>query len=144
MQARPANAGSKPPLSRRAFVRSAGVLVVGLVAINSVVRHALAAAGDWYRRVMRLRNFSGPAVTVYKMAPLPGCRYSKADLAHMTNKIFPSPEAALARRQHAMFFYGLKAVSLPRSATNGFDGRVLFLSRKEGTGVTSLQSTIER
>jgi hypothetical protein len=30
-----------------------------------------------------------------------------------------------------MFFYGLKAVSLPRSATNGFDNRVLFLSRKD-------------
>lgn len=131
MQAHPANTGSKPRISRRTFVRCLGVLTVGTLATHSLVRQAFAVAGDWYRRALLTRNFNAARITVYKMVPLPGYRYSKADLAHMANKIFPTPEAALARRQHATFFYGLKAVSLPRSAVNGLNRQILFLTRKD-------------
>jgi hypothetical protein len=128
---KPHRAIQRRELTRRTFLRSLGVLAVGAVAVNAWVRRALATAGDWYQRVMMLRDFSGPAVTVYKMVPLAGRRYSRADLGHMANKIFPTAEAALARRQHALFFYGLKAVELPRSAVNGFDKWILFLKRKD-------------
>jgi hypothetical protein len=118
-------------VTRRAFVRTLGVLSSGALLTNWMIRRALAAAGDWYRRALLTRNFSGSAVVVYKMVPLSGCRYSKADLAHMENKIFPTPEAALARRTHAMQFFGLKPVSIPRAMTNGLGQQVLFLKRKD-------------
>jgi hypothetical protein len=123
-------ATSKPSVSRRAFIRALGFVGTGIVLTHWLVRRALAAAGDWYRRALLQRDFNGPAVTVYKMVPLSGVRYSKADLAHMEHKIFPSIEAARRCRTHQAFFYGLKAVQLPRSATNGLAKQPLFLTRK--------------
>jgi hypothetical protein len=86
---------------------------------------------NFYQKAWQRRDFSAAPVTVFKMVALPGQTYSKADAPHMANKIFPSLEAARARRQHKAFFYGLKRVELPRSLVNGMDGDTLFCRRKD-------------
>jgi hypothetical protein len=65
------------------------------------------------------------------MVPLPGRKYGKAETSHMANKIFPSMEAARARRPHAGFVYGLKTVPLPPSLVKGLDAYSLFCNRKD-------------
>jgi hypothetical protein len=86
---------------------------------------------DFYEKALQRRDFSGPSATVYKMVPLPGRKYDKAETHHMANKIFPSIEAARARRPHRGFLYALKAVPLPRLLVNGMDQYTLFCNRKD-------------
>jgi hypothetical protein len=86
---------------------------------------------NFYQRAWRRRDFSAAPVTVFKMVALPGQTYSKADAPHMANKVFPSIEAARARRQHKAFLYGLKRIELPRSLVNGMDGDTLFCRRND-------------
>lgn len=65
------------------------------------------------------------------MVQLPGLKYGKAELRHMANKIFPSIEAARARRPHKGFLYGLKIVTLPSALVGGVDRGTLFCDRKD-------------
>lgn len=117
---------------RRKFLR--GGLFLGFSLMSGLLGRALVATGqplNFYERAMLRRNLGGPPIKVYKMVPLSGRHYSPTDLRHMTNKIFPSIDAARARRQHKAFFYGLREIHLPRPLVNGMDHYTLFCGRKD-------------
>lgn len=119
------------PLSRREFVASA-VGLPGSFSVFALLKRSLfRPEPGFYEKALQHRDFSGPFATVYKMVPLPGRKYDKAETNHMANKIFPSIDAARARRPHRGFVYGLKAVPLPRSLVNGMDQYTLFCHRKD-------------
>ena len=65
------------------------------------------------------------------MVPLPGIKYNTAERRHMSNKIFPSIDAARAHRPHRGFVYGLKAVPLSNLSVHGMDTYTLFCNRKD-------------
>jgi hypothetical protein len=105
---------------------------LGSLSIVGLLRRSLfKLQPDFYVKALQRRDFSGISATVYKMVPLPGRKYDKAETNHMANKIFPSIEAARARRPHRGFLYGLKAVPLPRPLVNGMDQYTLFCHRKD-------------
>ena len=118
-------------VTRRKFLAT-GVGLFGSLSIFGLLRRSfLKPQAGFYTKALQNRNFSGPSTTVYKMVPLPGHKYDKAETSHMANKVFPSIEAARARRPHRGFVYGLKAVPLPRSMVNGMDQYTLFCHRKD-------------
>jgi hypothetical protein len=118
-------------VTRRKFLAT-GVSLLGSLSIFGLLRLPfLKPQAGFYTKALQNRNFSGASTTVYKMVPLPGHKYDKAETNHMANKVFPSIEAARARRPHRGFVYGLKAVPLPRSMVNGMDQYTLFCHRKD-------------
>lgn len=118
-------------INRRQFLY-AGFGLFGVGSLLAFLRvPQLSPRSNFYQKALARRDLSGGPITVYKMVPLPGREYAKADAPHMANKLFPSIEAARARRQHKAFFYGLKRLDLPRSLVNGMDGDTLFCSRKD-------------
>jgi hypothetical protein len=120
-------------ITRRRFLYT-GASLFGLTILGGFIGRSLLAVpaiSNFYTRALSDRNLAGPAITVYKMVPLAGCRYAKADVTHMASKIFPNIEAARARRQHARFFYGLKSVTLTAAQVNGMDAWKLFCGRKD-------------
>jgi hypothetical protein len=121
------------PVTRREFVATS-IGFLGSLSIFGLLSRSflkLKLKPDFYDKALQRRDFSGPSATVYKMVPLPGHKYDKAELRHMANKIFPSIEAARARRPHRGFLYGLRAVPLPCSLVNGMDQHKLFCHRKD-------------
>jgi hypothetical protein len=121
----------KSEITRREFVAT-GVGFLGSLSIFGLLRQSyLKSQPNFYEKALQGRDFFGAPATVYKMVPLPGHKYDKAEMNHMANKIFPSIEAARARRPHRGFVYGLKAVPLPRSLINGMDQYTLFCHRKD-------------
>jgi hypothetical protein len=121
----------KSEVTRREFVATGIGFLGSLSIVGLLSRSFLKPKSDFYEKALRGRDFSGISATVYKMVPLPGRKYDKAETNHMANKIFPSIEAARARRPHRGFLYGLKAVPLPRSLVNGMDQYTLFCHRKD-------------
>ncbi len=118
-------------INRRQFLY-AGFGLIGVGSLLAFFRlPQLSLQSNFYRRALARRDLSGGPIPVYKMVPLPGCKYSKADAPHMANKIFPSLEAARGRRQHKAFFYGLKRIDLARSLVNGMGSDTLFCSRRD-------------
>ncbi len=118
-------------INRRQFLYTG----LGLFGVGSLLAFfrlpQLSLQSNFYQRALARRDLSGGPITVYKMVPLPRCEYSKADAPHMANKIFPSIEAARARRQHTAFLYGLKCIDLPRTLVNGMGSYTLFCTRKD-------------
>ncbi len=121
----------RSPITRREFVATSVSFLGSLSLLGFLGRSFLKPQSDFYEKALQNRDFSGASATVYKMVPLPGHRYDRADISHMANKIFPSIEAARARRPHRGFLYGLKAVPLPRPLVNGMDEYTLFCHRKD-------------
>ena len=119
------------PVTRREFVATAAQFLAAIPFFGFFSRSAFGFQADFYEDAWQRRDCAADPVTVYKMVPLPGCKYDKAETRHMANKIFPSIEAARARRPHRGFLYGLKPVPLPRSLVNGMDRDALFCSRKD-------------
>jgi hypothetical protein len=118
-------------VTRRGFLVT-GVSFLGSLSMFGLLnRSFLKSQPSFYKKALQNRDFSGSPATVYKMVPLPNHKYDKADINHMANKIFPSIEAARARRPHHGFVYGLKTVPLPRSLVNGMDQYALFCHRKD-------------
>jgi hypothetical protein len=118
-------------VTRREFLTT-GAKIVGLIPLLGFFTGSLFQLRlNFYQKAMLRRNLAGEPITVYKMVPLPGRRYAKADPKHMANKTFPSIDAARARRQHAAFFYGLKRIDLPRTVVNGHDKYTLFCGRND-------------
>jgi hypothetical protein len=119
------------PVTRREFVAT-GVSFLGFLSVFGLLKRSLfRPEPGFYEKALQHRDFSGSSVTVYKMLPLPGRKYDNAELRHMANKIFPSIDAARARRPHRGFIYGLRAVPLPPSLVNGMDQYTLFCHRKD-------------
>jgi hypothetical protein len=121
----------KSEVTRREFIATSAGFLGSLSVLGLLSRSFLKPQPDFYERALRGRDFSGTPATVYKMVPLPGRKYDRAETNHMANKIFPSIEAARVRRPHRGFMYGLKAVSLPRPLVNGMDQYALFCHRKD-------------
>jgi hypothetical protein len=121
----------KQKVNRRQFLYSFTSLagIGGLLAFFGPTRFAVRL--NFYQKALLRRDYTAGPVVVYKMVPLPDQEYSKADPKHMANKIFPTVEAARARRQHKAFFYGLKPVPLPRTLINGMDKYTLFCNRSD-------------
>lgn len=118
-------------VTRREFLAS-GVQYLSFIPLLGFFRSSLFRPS--HSSLQKLgRNLDSPddVVTVYKMAPLAGTKYGKAEMNHMANKIFPSIKAAKAHRPHKGFLYGLKAVPLPASLISGMDKYALFGSRKD-------------
>jgi hypothetical protein len=122
--------GSKE-VTRRGFLITGATFLGAIPLLGFIGGSFFRLHQSFYQKAWRNRNLAGKPVTVFKMVPLPNCRYANADLPHMANKIFPSIEAARARRQHKAFFYGLKQIDLPRPLVNGMDGYTLFCDRKD-------------
>ena len=121
----------KHEVTRREFL-TAGAKILGLASLIGFVGRSVFQFGrNFYQKAWLRRNLTAGSVTVYKMVALPGRTYAKCDPKHMANKIFPSIEAARARRQHAAFLYGLKRIDLPSALVNGMDQRALFCGRKD-------------
>jgi hypothetical protein len=121
----------KHTLSRRHFLRKAASLL-GLFSVSGFVVHQFFTAKPKLHQNTSPSNDAPPELlTVYKMVPLRGREYMNAARHHMANKIFPSIEAARARRPHRGFFYGLKPVRLPSALVNNIDVRKLFNGRKD-------------
>jgi hypothetical protein len=118
-------------ISRRDFVATSVGFLGSLFVLGLLRRSFLKPKPDFYTKALQNRDFSGGSATAYKMVPLPGHKYDKAETSHMANKIFPSIEAARARCPHRGFQYALKAVPLPRSLVNGMDEYTLFCHRKD-------------
>ena len=119
------------PVTRREFVATAAKLLAAIPFLGFFSGSAFGAQPDSYESAWQRRDCSADPVTVYKMVPLPGYKYGKAEARHMANKIFPSIEAARAHRPHRGFVYGLKAVPVPRPLVNGMDQCALFCGRKD-------------
>jgi hypothetical protein len=122
---------SDQPLDRRGFLQAAAKFLAAIPFLGFFSGSAFASQSDFYEKAWERRDCAADPVTVYKMVPLPGLKYGKAETRHMANKIFPSIEAARARRPHGGFLYGLKAVPLPRPLINGMDEQTLFYNRKD-------------
>jgi hypothetical protein len=122
---------SARPLDRRGFLQTAATLLAAIPFLGFFGNSPLKLRLGFYQKAWLCRDLSASPITVYKMVPLPGRTYAKADAPHMANKIFPSIDAARARRQHAEFLYGLKKIDLPRSLVNGMDEYSLFCNRKD-------------
>src|SRR5208282_5965949 len=88
-------------VTRRKFLAT-GVGLLGSLSIFGLLRRPFLKP-VFYTKALQNRDFSGASATVYKMVPLPGHKYDKAETRHMANKIFPSIEAARARRPHRGF-----------------------------------------
>ncbi len=123
--------GTNGQITRRKFLCRAGTLLGFSVAGAFIIRRLFPVAPASYNKGPKQRDFSAAPITVYKMVPLPGYRYYNADRGHMANKIFPSIEAARARRQHPAFFYGLKQVELAPSLVNRVGASDFFGGRKD-------------
>jgi hypothetical protein len=121
----------KREVNRRQFLSLLGSAFGASALFGLFGRAPAPVRSNFYRRAWRQRDFNGEPITVYKMVALPGRKYAKADGPHMANKIFPSLEAARARRQHQAFVYGLKRIELPRPLVNGMDRDTLFCGRKD-------------
>ena len=120
-----------PEVTRREFLAK-GTKLLGFVPLLGLFSGSLfRLRPDFYKKAWPGRDFSADLVTVYKMVPLSGLKYGKAEAHHMANKIFPSIDAARACRPHKGFLYGLKAVPLPGALVNGVDGAALFCGRKD-------------
>jgi len=119
------------PLNRRHFLRTTAKFLAALPLFGLFGASLLKLRPSFYQKAWLRRDFSANPVTVFKMVPLPGVKYGNAEIRHMANKIFPSIDAARARRQHPGFLYGLKKIVLPRSQTNGMDEYTLFCGRKD-------------
>jgi hypothetical protein len=119
------------PVTRREFVTTAAKFLGAIPFLGFFSGRVFGSQIDFYENAWQRRDCSADPVTVYKMVPLPGRKYDKAETRHMANKIFPSIDAARARRPHRGFLYGLKPVPLPRSLVNGMDQQALFCTRKD-------------
>jgi hypothetical protein len=119
------------PVTRREFVTTAAKFLGAIPFLGFFSNSVFGSQPDFYEKAWERRDCAADPVTVYKMVPLPGLKYGKAETRHMANKIFPSIEAARARRPHGGFLYGLKTVPLPRPLINGMDGQALFCGRKD-------------
>jgi hypothetical protein len=122
---------SSEPLDRRGFLQTAATLLAAIPFLGFFGNSPFKLRLGFYQKAWLCRDFSASPITVYKMVPLPGVKYDNAEIRHMANKIFPSIDAARARRPHRGFVYGLKAVPLPRALTCGMDESALFCSRKD-------------
>jgi hypothetical protein len=123
-------AGNKE-VTRREFLAN-GVQFLGLIPLLGFFGSFLfRPTHSSLQRLGRSLDSPDDVLTVYKMVPLLGIKYNKAEIGHMANKIFPSIEAAHAHRPHRGFLYGLKAVPLPNSIVGGMDKDTLFYNRKD-------------
>jgi len=121
----------KNEVTRREFLATS-ISFLGSISILGLLKQSfLKSSPSFYEKALQGRDFSGASATVYKMVPLPGRKYNRAEVSHMANKVFPSIEAARARRPHPGFLYALKAVPLPRTLVNGMDEHALFCHRKD-------------
>jgi hypothetical protein len=118
-------------VTRREFFTATAKLLGALPILGFLGGPLFQLRLNFYQKAWLRRNLTGEPISVYKMVALPGRRYAKADPKHMANKIYPSIEAARARRQHQAFFYGLKRIDLPRTLVNGMDSYTLFCGRKD-------------
>ncbi len=118
-------------MTRRDFLYSAARLFSLIPLLPFLGQRLIHGGRDFCQRTLLHQDFQSEIITVYKMVPLPGRKCDKAEVRHMANKIFPSIEAARARRPHRGFLYGLKPVPLPRSLVNGMDEQALFCGRKD-------------
>ena len=119
------------PLDRRGFLQATAKFLLAVPFLGLFSGSLLRLRPDFHQKAWPQRDVSAGPITVYKMVPLPGLKYGKAEMAHMANKIFPSIEAARARRPHGGFLYGLKTVPLPGSLVGGIDAYTLFCNRKD-------------
>jgi hypothetical protein len=125
------NVVSDQALDRRGFLQTAARFLVSIPLLGFFGSSLLKLHPDLCQKASSPQTFSAGPITVYRMVPLPGLKYDKAETRHMANKIFPSIEAARARRPHRGFLYGLKAVSLPCSLINDTAQGTLFCNRKD-------------
>jgi hypothetical protein len=119
------------PIDRRGFLQAAAKFLAVIPFFGFVGNSPIKLGLGFYQKAWQHRDFSAGLITVYKMVPLPGLKYAKADAPHMANKIFPSIDAARARRPHKAFIYGLKRIDLPRTLVNGMGRYPLFCGRKD-------------
>jgi hypothetical protein len=122
---------SDRPLDRRGFLQAAAKFLAAIPFLGFFSGSVFGSQPDFYENAWQRRDCAADPVIVYKMVPLPGCKYDKAEVRHMAHKIFPSIDAARARRPHRGFLYGLKAVPLQRPLVNGMDEHALFCGRKD-------------
>jgi hypothetical protein len=118
-------------VTRREFLATGAKLASAIPILGFLGDPLFQLRLNFYQKAWLRRNLPGDPITVYKMVALPGRTYAKADPKHIANKIFPTIEAARARRQHKAFFYGLKRIDLPRTLVNGMDKYTLFCNRKD-------------
>jgi hypothetical protein len=121
----------KPAVTRRVFLTTAATFIGTIPILGLIGRSLLPLRRNSYQQAAARHDLCSDPISVYKMVPLPGIKYDKAEMRHMANKIFPSVAAARARRPHRGFLYGLKPIALPRSLTNGMDQCALFCNRKD-------------
>ncbi len=119
------------PTNRRQFLYSLGSLFSAGTLLGLFGGPLFQLRHNSYQKALLRRSLTGGPITVYKMVPLPGVRYNKAETRHMANKIFPSIEAAKSHRPHRGFLYGLKPIHLAAAVVNGRDAYALFGNRKD-------------